>query len=595
MRVNDEVGRTSYLTRPTGRARWYYKRRFPAHLIEIIGREAFNESTLKSELSEAREEVGRMEVRYRMVIADAEEKMIAGHFNPAAADDIVAAFPTIRFPTAPSLPRLSDEQAIALASRYFRERLLELTREGEAEPFDPEWARELDDRIAMLRDSQDDQTLRWTQEQAARLLNHHGIAAEPHRDAGLLLVNLIRRALLQLLVVQRARLQGDFSDRITDAVFQPGQSAPVAITPQAGMTLRALIAEYEQEKIDDDKTLTAKTRDKHKAAHAVLKRFFGPDRIISQIDRAACRSFRDVLAQLPPNFTKRIGPDASLADLALVNEKASGQTVSRATQGTYLRALSRLLTFAKAEKLIADNPLDEPLHPKGARTKREQQRNAYSTAQLRKIFAAPIYTGCVDDVRRFKQRRPGNIIKRSRFWVPLIALFTGLRMNEILQLTRWHVRPAPDDLPCLLIGENMQVKTEASYRVVPVPDILLKCGFAEFVERKADDADLIFDDVEEGSDGYRSSVFSKRYATFQKSLDLDEPGRKVSFHSFRHNFRDALRLPDVDTALAREIGGWSRGGDTFDSYGDGARAVVLRPLINRVAYDVDFSHLFRRG
>lgn len=590
--MSDEVGRTSYLVRRPGSNRYYYKRRFPAHLIEVIGREVFHQSTKKSDWREAKNEIGSMEARYRMAIADAEEKIISGGFAPHTADQIIPAFPTARFPTAPSLPRLSDEQAVALATRYFRERLLELTRQGGGEPFDTEWAEELDHRIAMLRDGQDDQTLRWTQEQAARLLIHHGIAAEPHRDAGLLLVNLIRRALLQLLTIEKARLGGDFSDRITDGAFQAAQGAPVPIKPPTGATLGSLVHAYEEEGTDEGQTLTAKTRNKHKAAHAVLLRFFGPERIASQIDRAGCRSFRNTLAQLPPNFTKRIAPDASLADLALANERASGPTVSRATQETYLRALSRLLSFAKAEKLISDNPMSEPLHPKGARTKREQQRNAYSTAQLRKIFAAPIYTGCVDDERGYAKPRPGNVIRRSRFWVPLIALFTGLRMNEILQLTRWHVRPAPDGLPCLLIGENMQVKTEASYRVVPIPDILLKCGFAEFAARRKDDDDLVFDDVEAGSDGYRSSIFSKRYATFQKSLELDEPGRKVSFHSFRHTFRDALRLPDVDTALAREIGGWSRGGDTFDSYGDGARAVVLRPLINRVAYDVDFAHLF---
>ena len=48
----------------------------------------------------------------------------------------------------------------------------------------------------------------------------------------------------------------------------------------------------------------------------------------------------------------------------------------------------------------------------------------------------------------------------------------------------------------------------------------------------------MFDDVPPGPDGYASSTFSKRYSTFWKSLDVAEPGRRVSFHSFRHNFRD---------------------------------------------------------
>jgi hypothetical protein len=264
--VNDEVGRTSYLVRRPGSNRYYYKRRFPAHLIEVIGREVFHQSTGKSEQAEAKKVIGLMEARYRMAIADAEEKIISVGSGPAAPDEIVAAFPTLRFPSAPSLSRLSDEQAIALAKRYFRERLLELTREGEAGPFDPDWARELDHRIAMLGDSQDDQTLRWTQEQAARLLIHHGIAAEPHRDAGLLLVSLIRRALLELIKIQRARLQGDFSDHITDRFFSASCPEIATTAPPADLSATSTALDGQLfDKWASERRVAPKGVDKHRA------------------------------------------------------------------------------------------------------------------------------------------------------------------------------------------------------------------------------------------------------------------------------------------------------------------------------------------
>jgi integrase len=209
-----------------------------------------------------------------------------------------------------------------------------------------------------------------------------------------------------------------------------------------------------------------------------------------------------------------------------------------------------------------------------------------------KIFSSPIYTGCVDDERGFAKPLSGNVIKRSRFWLPLIALFSGLRMGEILQLTKWHIQTAPDKLPCFMIGADMKLKTLASYRVVPIHRELIRLGLVSFAKSKKSADDLLFDDVGRGSDGYRSSVFSKRYAIFAKSVAMEEPGRTVSFHSFRHNFRDALRQPDISSDLIKEVGGWSRGKDTFQSYGDGARAVVLRPIINRIEYPLDLSRLY---
>jgi integrase len=265
--------------------------------------------------------------------------------------------------------------------------------------------------------------------------------------------------------------------------------------------------------------------------------------------------------------------------------------MSYATQGLYLRLLNNLLAFAKSDGLISTNPFPTELGPRGRKGAREKARNSYSDDQLAAIFTAPLYTGCVDDERRFSQPMPGNVTRRSRFWLPLIALFSGLRMNEILQLTKWHIQSATDGLPAFLIGGDMTVKTKASYRVVPMHRELIRCGLIAHVANLTHDDTLLFDDVPPGPDGYASSTFSKRYASFWKSVNAGEPDRKVGFHSFRHNFRDALRLPGADDALVKELGGWSRGGSVSDSYGDGARAAVLRPLVDAVMYELDLSHL----
>jgi integrase len=416
-------------------------------------------------------------------------------------------------------------------------------------------------------------------------------------DASRLFRGYIRRALTQLGQIEIARLQGDYRDQITDSLFKSQAGLPaVGPTPLASAVPKVLFCTvrktFERSELDGDDSISEKTRVKKRAALLLVERFFGTDCDVLNITGADCRMFRDLLGRLPPNLTKRFPENLTLAELADANSEINGPRLSYETQGLYLRLLNNLLAFAKSDGLITDNPFPPELGPRGKKVAREKARNAYSDNQLRAIFAAPLYTGCVDDERGFGKRRPGNIIRRSRFWLPLIALFSGLRMNEILQLTKWHVQTAPDGLPCLLIGDNMKVKTKASYRVVPLHRELIRCGLLEYVERLSAEDAVLFDDVPPGPDGYASSTFSKRFANFWKSLNANEPGRKVTFHSLRHNFRDALRQPGIDRNLAKEVGGWSRGDDVSDSYGDGARSVVLRPIIDAVEYNLDLRHLY---
>ena len=65
---------------------------------------------------------------------------------------------------------------------------------------------------------------------------------------------------------------------------------------------------------------------------------------------------------------------------------------------------------------------------------------------------------------------------RARFWVPLIALFSGMRMNEICQLDVSDIR-CVDGVDCFVItsrsnggGADKKVKTSTSERFVPIAD-----------------------------------------------------------------------------------------------------------------------------
>lgn len=93
-----------------------------------------------------------------------------------------------------------------------------------------------------------------------------------------------------------------------------------------------------------------------------------------------------------------------------------------------------------------------------------------------------------------------------------------------------------------------------------------------------------------GTTGYRSDPFSKFFARFLDKIGITDP--KKVFHSFRYNYRDALREADMSIEKVRALGGWSTG-NTEDDYGSGLRPSTLATAIEVIAYpNLDLSRLY---
>ena len=67
----------------------------------------------------------------------------------------------------------------------------------------------------------------------------------------------------------------------------------------------------------------------------------------------------------------------------------------------------------------------------------------------------------------------------------------------------------------------------------------------------------------------------------------------MSFHSFRHSNRDALREAGISPERVRALGGWSGGGGGAEEiYGGGFKASTLAKEIRKVSYPrLHFAHL----
>jgi integrase len=212
------------------------------------------------------------------------------------------------------------------------------------------------------------------------------------------------------------------------------------------------------------------------------------------------------------------------------------------------------------------------------------------------MFAAPIFTGCRSS-RLWKQ--PGNVVLRdsAKYWVPLIALFSGLRLGEIIQMQLADVKTLEgiayfDVTPLSLDDEDDEgydpteeksLKTSSSRRGIPIHKTLLDLGFNDFLasQRAKGESRLFPEFARAEDDGSWSKQFSKYFKRFRESIGVTRRG--VKFHSLRHNVEDALRNADVRKEVRDALQGHGESGVSRE-YGSGYYLRTLNEAVQKIEY-----------
>jgi integrase len=327
--------------------------------------------------------------------------------------------------------------------------------------------------------------------------------------------------------------------------------------------------------------LAGSTVKNYRIALRALEEIAGTHTPLSSINRERCRQIRDTLAGLPSNYRKLPQTrDMSITDAVAAGRKLKLPTVKPATLNGYTTKLCALFKLAVKEEWVASNPatdltVNDPVSPK-------QKRHPFSSEQLDAIFAGEPWASNERDV----DGRP------ARFWLPILALYTGARLGELAQLATADVgmRSGVQVIE-VRAGDETRLKTDNAERTIPVHSELVRMGFLKFVEeaRNAARPRLFPQELRNGLGQYGRGV-SDWFARLLDRRGITD--KKLTFHSFRHNFEDALRDADLHGGpIGAYLSGRSVGG-VAASYGDGYSATKLRDAIERVQYpDLDLSHL----
>lgn len=354
---------------------------------------------------------------------------------------------------------------------------------------------------------------------------------------------------------------------------------------------------YDRYMDDPTHRWSASTRQAYETSRRLAVSVIGVDLPISVIVRSHCRDYLDVIRHLPRNAVKRFPKLTAREASQRARERGGMEVISAANANVNLANLSSFLNWAVNEELLVRNPM------RGLRLPDEvgkrDKRHPFSAEQLRLVFNAPLYRGCQDGDRGYA--KPGNQRPRNaRFWVPLIALYSGMRLNEITQLDVADIR-AIEGISCFVISEaslvgcnDKTLKTGGSERFVPIHDHLIDCGLLAYVEQQAREGQVkLFEEIDPGVRGKRAVAFSKWFTQFARASGAYRP--RTSFHSFRHNFRDELRAARIDHDIAMVLGGWatsSNARDASENYGSGHRVAALGAAIQKLSFgEIDISHL----
>jgi integrase len=286
---------------------------------------------------------------------------------------------------------------------------------------------------------------------------------------------------------------------------------------------------------------------------------------ITEITKAHIRAFKDAIGKLP-NSTRADIREAKLHDAIRLGAAKGLPPITPRTVTKHVTGLATLLRYAEGAGFIETNPAAGIRFPKvkGKISDRER-RKPFSREELATLFAAiDAAHGATED----------------DYWIPRIALYHGLRVEEVCQLSRDDVR---QDGTTWVISVNdsgdKKVKNESSARTVPLHPTMIAEGFLKHRERST--GPRLFATLAPDGRGRLGGPYGKRFARIlREKAKITDKSR--TFHSLRHRFADACRNAGVPHEIMARLMGHTVGSRVSAGYGTGESVSVLASWLAKV-------------
>ncbi|WP_245500309.1 site-specific integrase [Rhizobium leguminosarum] len=303
---------------------------------------------------------------------------------------------------------------------------------------------------------------------------------------------------------------------------------------------------------------------------------------LGDITKEKARDFRtNGLARIPTRLTGKL---RSMSLRTLVKAGDGGQElIHAASVNKYLNLLAAIVSACEREGLMDSLPVFSNPFTKLSLTidKRNDpnRREPFSEADLKALFGSGVYA---------RGERPLGGGGEAAYWLPLIALFSGARLNEIAQLRIRDLRQdAETGLWFIDIGTegDRSIKTASSRRQVPLHPELIRLGLLRYRQNQLDndrkDTARLWPDIKSADEAYRSTAWSKWFNRYLRtSVGIKDPS--IVFHSLRHTFKRMARDAGLSEELHDALTGHAGGGGVGRSYGSGFGLRALGEAMARI-------------
>ena len=318
------------------------------------------------------------------------------------------------------------------------------------------------------------------------------------------------------------------------AFSPPPTTISIPATPKVGLLSERIEKFLSQMKVQE------RSETNHFDTAFTLKVFLGlvGDKDLSEVSPDDLDVFMDGLAHWPANAGKK--PAYRGLSPKQVLKKAKQRQDKGLAPRTKEKHLDRLRLFfnnCMERRLIAYNPC------KGLRITNKMQdeqegRLPFDEQDLLIIFSTDNFSHSHD--------------KPSKYWGPILGLYTGARVNELGQLR-------VDDLEQVDgvwgIHIRHQVKNKSSKRFLPLHPELLKLGFVEYVDEvRGYGFEHVFPGLPWGVHGPGDPIadwFNRLH--LRATCKITDATK--TFHSFRHTFASTAERSGLsDSRIARLTG-----------------------------------------
>lgn len=298
---------------------------------------------------------------------------------------------------------------------------------------------------------------------------------------------------------------------------------------------------------------------------------------VANLQHEALNDLKKKLARLPPNMNRdgRLLGKTIDEILAMKLPAQAARTVRKKWQ-----RLQTFLKWAVGQGLVEINYAAGKM-PKAADSKREK----FGDDDLKLLFESPHYVNAL-------YKEP------FQYWIPLIAAFTGARLEEISQLHLADLkRDTETQIWCFDITEDVdedagattekKLKNNASVRACPVHSRLLTAGLIEYAnDLKSRGYDRLFPELSVSVYGKTGDRASEFFTSYRRECGVGSiTGRSTKvFHSFRHTMNSRLQRARVAQEVREALIGHTPQSTNVRVYGDKQFLGRLHDDLEKLAY-----------